>query len=302
MGPQRGWRIASPLVFQIVLAGSPTMWGPGWTPIWCIPVYNRWKVRLKTRTSRWRATEWVKRSTWENHESPKNSFTWSLILSIKWPVNSAKWLSSWLLDPLLINWHDGRQVPHPCYRIKTGKCTYKASAAIKLRCGKLGKMTIPAVLWDTTCMQQQPIRRLELSHMTRGIFVNKYGGRWTKSIYSYQHFPLVPGRWGEQRLLITSLKFTKPPHTYKTLFWGLTSSHYWVINDWKVEAGRILPQVVITIFFSRFKISPSTWVAMASCQRKFGHHNLSLNTFKGPSGTPRPGPFDKSWTPSQHMS
>ena len=79
-------------------------------------------------------------------------------------------------------------------------------------------MTIPVVPQDTTCTQQQPIRRPELSHVTCGIFVNKYGGRWTKSIYSYQYFPLVPGRRGEQRLLITSLKFTKPSRTYKTLF------------------------------------------------------------------------------------
>ena len=79
-------------------------------------------------------------------------------------------------------------------------------------------MTIPVVLWDTACMQQQPIRRPESSHMTHGIFVNKYGGRWTKSIYLYQHFPLVPGRRGEQRLLITNLKITKPLRTYKTLF------------------------------------------------------------------------------------
>ena len=124
----------------------------------------------------------------------KNSFTWPLILSIKGPVTSAKWLSSRLLDPLLINWHDGRQVPYPCYRIKTGKCTYKASAAIKLRHGKPGKLTIPAVPWDTTCMQQQPIRRPESSHMTRSIIVNKYGGWWTKSIHLYQRFPLVPRR------------------------------------------------------------------------------------------------------------
>ena len=183
MGPRRGWRIALPLLFQLMPVGSPAMWGPGRTPIWCIPVYNRWKVRLKARTSQWRATEWIKRSTWENHESPKDSFTWSLILSIKWPVNSAKRLSSQLLDPLLINWHDGWQVPHPCYRIKTGKCTYKASAAIKLRRGKPGKLTIPLVPRDTTCMQQQPIRRLESSHVTYSIIVNKHGGRWTKSIH-----------------------------------------------------------------------------------------------------------------------
>ena len=113
------------------------------------------------------------------------------------------------LDPL---------VPHPCYRIKTGKCTYKASATIKLHHGKPGKMTIPAMLWDTTCMQQQPIRRQESGHKIHGIFVNKYGRWWTKSIYSYQHFPLVPRCQGEQRLLITSLKFTKLPRTYKTLF------------------------------------------------------------------------------------
>ena len=57
-----------------------------------------------------------------------------------------------------------------------------------------------------------------LSHMTCGIIVNKYSGQWTKSIYSYQHFPLVPGHRGEQRLLIASLKFIKPLHTHKTLF------------------------------------------------------------------------------------
>ena len=91
-------------------------------------------------------------------------------------------------------------------------------------------------------------------------------------------------------LINTCLRFIKLPRTYKTQFWGLTSSHYWVINDWKVEAGRILPQVVMTIIFSRFKLSPSTWVAIASCQRTFGHHNLSLNTFKGPLDTLRPGP------------
>ena len=45
----------------------------------------------------------------------------------------------------------------------------------------------------------------------------------------------------------------------------------------------------MTIIFSRFRLSPSTRVAIALCQRTFGHHNLSLNTFKGPSGTPRPG-------------
>ena len=149
---------------------------------------------------------------------PKNSFTWSLILSIKWPINLTKRLSSWLLDPLLINWHDGQQVPYPCYRIKTGKCTYKASVAIKLHCGKLGKLTIPTVPQDTTCMQQQPIRRPELSHMTHGIIVNKYGGRWTKSIHLYQRFPLVPRRRGEQMLLNTCSRFTKLLCTYKTLF------------------------------------------------------------------------------------
>ena len=65
--------------------------------------------------------------------------------------------------------------------------------AIELRHGKPGKMTIPTVPRDTACMQQQPIRRLESSHVTRSIFVNKYGRWWTKSIYLYQHFPLVPG-------------------------------------------------------------------------------------------------------------
>ena len=118
----------------------------------------------------------------------------------------------------MINWPKGRQVPYPCYGIKTGKYTYKASAAIELRHGKPGKMTIPAVQRDTACMQQQPIRRPELSHVTCGIFVNKYGERWTKSIHLYQHFPLVPRRQGEQRLLITNLKFTKPLCTYKALF------------------------------------------------------------------------------------
>ena len=54
-----------------------------------------------------------------------------------------KQLSSQLLDPLLINWHEGQQVPYPYYRIKTEKCTYKAFAAIELRHGKPGKMTIP---------------------------------------------------------------------------------------------------------------------------------------------------------------
>ena len=58
----------------------------------------------------------------------------------------------------------------------------------------------------------------------------------------------------------------------------------------KLKWGRILPQVVMTVIFSCFKLSPSTRVAIASCQRKFGHHNLSLNTFKGLLGTPRPGP------------
>ena len=45
----------------------------------------------------------------------------------------------------------------------------------------------------------------------------------------------------------------------------------------------------MTIIFDRFKLSPSTRVAIAQCQRTFGHHNLSLNTFKEPLGTPRPG-------------
>ena len=44
----------------------------------------------------------------------------------------------------------------------------------------------------------------------------------------------------------------------------------------------------MTIIFSRFRLSPSTRVAIALCQRTFGHHNLSLNTFKGPLGTPGP--------------
>ena len=129
-----------------------------------------------------------------------------------------KQLSSWLLDPLSINWHEGRQVPYPYYRIKTEKCTYKASAAIELRRGKPGKMTIPTLPWDTACTQQQPIRRPELSHVTCGIIVNKYGGQWTRSIYSYQHFPLVPRCRGEQRLLFASLRFIKPSCTCKTLF------------------------------------------------------------------------------------
>ena len=88
-----------------------------------------------------------------------------------------KRLSSQLSDPLLINWHEGRQVPYPYYRIKTEKCTYKASAAIGLRRGKLAKMTIPHGATDTTGMQQQPIRRPELSHVTCSIIVNKYGGQ-----------------------------------------------------------------------------------------------------------------------------
>ena len=129
-----------------------------------------------------------------------------------------KQLSSWLLDLLLINWHNGRQVPYPCYRIKTGKCTYKASVAIKLCRGKLGKLTIPAVLWDTTCTQQQPIRRPESSHVTHSIIVNKHGRWWTKSIHLQQHFPLVPRRQGEQLLLNTCLRFIKLLCTYQTQF------------------------------------------------------------------------------------
>ena len=159
-----------------MLAESPAMWSPGRSPIWYSPVYNEGKVRLKARTSHWRTTKQIKRSMWENHEFPKDSFTWSLILSIKWPVKSAKRLSSQFLDPLLINWHNGRLVPYPCYRIKTEKSTYKASATIELLRGKPGKLTISVVLRDTTCMQQQPIRRLELSHVTHGIIVNKHGG------------------------------------------------------------------------------------------------------------------------------
>ena len=169
MGPGRGWHIPSPLGFLTVLGGSPAMWGPCRTPIWCIPVYNKWKVRLKTWASRWSATEWVKRSTWENHESPKNSFTWSLVLSIKWPINSAKQLSSRLLDPLLINWHEGQQVPYPYYRIKTEKCTYKASAAIELRRGKPGKMTIPHgatgyCLYAAAANQEAGIKSHDMRH------------------------------------------------------------------------------------------------------------------------------------------
>ena len=45
----------------------------------------------------------------------------------------------------------------------------------------------------------------------------------------------------------------------------------------------------MTILFSCFKLSPFIRVAIASCQRTSGHHNLSFHTFKGPLGTPRPG-------------
>ena len=86
---------------------------------------------------------WVKHSMWENHESPKNSFTWSLVLSIKCSVNSVKWLFSQLSEPLLINWHGGRWVSYPYYRIKTEICTYKACAAIGCIRRKIVEMTIP---------------------------------------------------------------------------------------------------------------------------------------------------------------
>ena len=114
-----------------------------------VPSTIKEKIRLKAWTSHWRATKRIKRPKWENHESPKDSFTWPLILSIKCPVRPAKWLSSQFPDPLLINCHNGRLVPYLYCRIKLKKSTYKASAAIRQLPGKLGKLTIPTVPWDT---------------------------------------------------------------------------------------------------------------------------------------------------------
>ena len=54
-----------------------------------------------------------------------------------------KRLFSQLSEPLLVNWHGGRGVSHPYYRIKTEICTYKACAAIGCIRGKLVEMTVP---------------------------------------------------------------------------------------------------------------------------------------------------------------
>ena len=170
------------------------MWGLCQTPIWCTPVYNKWKAKLKTRISHLRVIKQVKHPTWENHESQKTSFIKSPVLSTKWSVNSMKWHFCRFSAPLLVILHDSQKVSCLYYGIKTEISTHTACATIGCVYGRLIEMTVPQGIMGCHCAHPQPIKRPESCHMTphgRVIIVNNNGGWWSESVNFMQHFPLV---------------------------------------------------------------------------------------------------------------
>ena len=79
--------------------------------------------------------------------------------------------------------------------------------------GKLNKLTIPSGDAGYEQMWWQPIRRLELSHVTHGIILDKHGRWQTESVHLQQCFPMVPRHRGKQVFWILvqdSLSFHAP--------------------------------------------------------------------------------------------
>ena len=69
----------------------------------------------------------------------------------------------------MVNWHGGRWVSYPYYRIKTEICTYKACAAIGCVRGKLVEMTIPQGamgyhLYAAAANQEARIKSRDMRH------------------------------------------------------------------------------------------------------------------------------------------